>query len=100
MPIDLQRMALFLGYESIETTTIYLHCGSDAEKTGVGEDCAYQPAIASIRPGRSHSGLPEGPLIMPSHTHPFPRDTPGFHSCGRCTRNNSGLGIMTQVVQA
>jgi len=51
MPIDLQRMALFLGHESIETTTIYLHCGSDAERTGLGEDCACQPAIASIPPG-------------------------------------------------
>ena len=36
----------------------------------------YQPASPSLPTHRSPPGVPEEPLIMPSHMRPLPRDSP------------------------
>jgi hypothetical protein len=51
MPIDLQRMALFLGHESIETTTIYLHVDPTLKEQALAKTVPTNLRSRRYRPG-------------------------------------------------
>ena len=94
--VDRSVIALWLGHEFVETTAMYLQADMQLKEQALAKTDVADVRSRRYKPDDHLLGLPEEPLIMPINWPKILR----ILRPPATTRNNPGLGIMPQVVDA